>query len=189
MTAPGFIENRGQMDERVRYYLPSASVTVYFTADAIVFDLKEEEPREATPASQASICLPEHPPEPRSGTAVYLYFEDANPVSRIDARGELITKFHYFLGKDPAKWRPNVPLFSELEYRDLWPGINLTFHIVEDRLEYRIDASAVADLTQAHVRCEGASGLNSWELDEDVLENRIDMVLTAIVDSITPPGG
>jgi hypothetical protein len=36
----GFVENRGQVDGRVLYYLPATHAAVYFTADAVVVDLR-----------------------------------------------------------------------------------------------------------------------------------------------------
>ncbi len=40
----------------------------------------------------------------------------------------LVTKSHYFLGPDPSRWRRDVPHFSQVRYRDIYPRIDLVFH-------------------------------------------------------------
>ncbi len=41
-----FIENRGQVDERVRYYAKKGSTTIWFTDDEVVLDFIETERNE-----------------------------------------------------------------------------------------------------------------------------------------------
>jgi hypothetical protein len=94
-TAPagayaGFIENRGQVDSRVKYYCPGSRAAVYFTQDAVVIDLKEEMrspqgrgphemPYEETMAAAADSVV-------ERGCAVYIRFEGANPSPVVEAR-------------------------------------------------------------------------------------------------------
>ena len=51
-----FIENQGQLDQRVGYYLHGKDKSVYFTSDGVVFALTEEEKRE--PKSLPSGVVP-----------------------------------------------------------------------------------------------------------------------------------
>ena len=41
---------------------------------------------------------------------------------------ELPGKSNYFLGNDPKKWRTNVPNYAGVQYKDVYPGIDLVFH-------------------------------------------------------------
>lgn len=53
------------------------------------------------------------------------------------ARGEpLEGKNHYLLGSDPARWRLNVPTFSRIEYREVYPGVMLVYRGNQRQLEY-----------------------------------------------------
>ncbi len=105
----GFIENRGQMNEAVRYYAPGSGVSVYFTREAIVLDLKGIGGNEDGMA--------------RRGSAVWIRIEGAERSARIEARGRLITETNYFLGSDPRGWRTGVPAFEEVAYVGLRSGI------------------------------------------------------------------
>ncbi|MBE9478694.1 MAG: hypothetical protein IMY80_01920, partial [Chloroflexi bacterium] len=145
----GFIENRGQVDEAVQYYAPGSRVTMYFTAEAVVFDLREEVREEdAGPAHHepdAFVDQPASEPQARRGCAVWLRFEGANSSATIESRGELITRYNYFLGNDPDRWQANVPAYAEIVYHDLWPGIDLLFRNQGGRITYDVILAPSAD--------------------------------------------
>lgn len=138
----GSIENRGQLDQAVRYYAPGARATVYFTGDGLVFDLKEEIPAQHGRdldrfGGPGKIAEPEEPAS-RRGCAVYLRFEGANSAARVETRRQLAARYNYFLGCDPAGWHVDVPAFAEVVYRDLWPGADLVWREETGSLTYEI---------------------------------------------------
>jgi hypothetical protein len=159
-----FIENRGQVDSRVKYSATGSRATVYFTQDAIVIDLKEKArnlrgrgphqmPHGGMEAEAADSV-------PQKGCAVYIRFEGANPFPVVEARGELQTKYNYFLGNDPARWQAEVPAYSEVVYRDVWPGVDLVFREAEGgRLTYEAVLSPGADAQVVQFRYDGADGV------------------------------
>ncbi|MFH1219359.1 MAG: FlgD immunoglobulin-like domain containing protein [Candidatus Eisenbacteria bacterium] len=157
----GFIENRGQVDSRVKYYCPGSRAAVYFTQGAVVIDLKEEMrnpqgrgphemPYEELKAEVADSMV-------QKGCAIYVRFDGANPSPVIEARGEIETKYNYFLGNDPTRWQTEVPAYGEVVYRDVWPGVDLVFR--EDAgggLTYEAVLSLGADAQMVQIRYEGA---------------------------------
>jgi hypothetical protein len=156
----GFIENRGQFDSRVKYYCPGTGAAVYFTEDAVVVDMKQarnpqghlrhDMSHEEMMAEVADSVV-------QRGCAVYIHFEGAKPSPVVDARGELETKYNYFLGNDPARWQTEVPAYSEVVYCDVWPGVGLVFR--EDdggRLTYEAVLSPGTDAQMVQLRYEGA---------------------------------
>jgi uncharacterized repeat protein (TIGR01451 family) len=48
---------------------------------------------------------------------------------------ELPGKSSYFIGDDPKKWIPNVPHYSRIQYRHVYPGIDLVYHGNQQQLE------------------------------------------------------
>ncbi len=157
----GFIENRGQVDSRVKYYAPGSRATVYFTQDAVVIDLKEEV---KSPQSRAPHEMPYEEMMAeladsvvQRGCALYIRFEGANPSPVVEARGELVTKYNYFLGNDPTGWRTDVPAYSEVVYREVWPGVDLVFREEDGgRLTYVAVLSPGADGQIVQFCYEGA---------------------------------
>ncbi|MFH1219858.1 MAG: hypothetical protein V1694_05345 [Candidatus Eisenbacteria bacterium] len=130
-VSTGFIENRGQVDSRVKYYSPGSRAVVYFTQDAVVIDLKEEmrspqgQKRHGMPYEEMAAEVADSIVQ--SGCAVYIRFEGANPSPVVEARGELATKYNYFLGNDPSKWCTDVGAYEEVVYRDVWPGVDVVY--------------------------------------------------------------
>jgi hypothetical protein len=63
----------------------------------------------------------------------------AEPVSPLPGRS------HYFMGRDPARWRTGVPNFAGLRYRAVYPGVDLLFHGASGGLEYDFTLAPGAD--------------------------------------------
>ncbi len=54
-----------------------------------------------------------------------LSFPGANPHPVLEPFDRLETHVSYFIGADPEKWRPDVPVWGGVRYRDLYPGVDL----------------------------------------------------------------
>jgi YD repeat-containing protein len=84
--------------------------------------------------------------------AVFSFARATNPTGRDVAQMQLagatpgpqaygvqqLTSFsNYFSGSDPSQWLANVPNYGEIDYRNVYPGIDLHYHSVNGRqLEY-----------------------------------------------------
>lgn len=139
-VSQGFIENRGQVDERVLCYGGGPRATVFFTREAVVLDLHEE----VSPDAEGLSGALEEPEFLRTsgrspgsqGFALWIRFEGANPSPLIQAKGELPARYNFFLGNDPGRWRTDVRSYEEIVYRDLWPGVDLVFRNHGGELTY-----------------------------------------------------
>src|SRR5437773_1734665 len=70
------------------------------------------------------------------GNVLRIRFVGANPVPAVAGVGELPGRSSYFVGNDPKKWRANVPTYAKVEYRDVYPGVNLVYYGNQRQLEY-----------------------------------------------------
>ena len=75
------------------------------------------------------------------------------PLSRLPGRS------NYIYGRDRKKWRLNVPHFSQIRYREVWPGIDLIFYGTRGRAEYDFVVKPGADPTRIAFTLEGADKL------------------------------
>jgi hypothetical protein len=129
-----FEENRGQLDERVRFVARQGGAALLLTDDGAVLSLPQ-----AAPAST-------HNPGARSWTSTPKSLAPTTSLkltvrggqsAKLEAGERLATLSNYFLGRDPAKWRTHVPSFREVAYRGVRPGVDLVFHgSSAGRLEY-----------------------------------------------------
>ena len=55
------------------------------------------------------------------------------------------SRSHYFIGRDPARWRTDVPHFGAVAYRGIYAGIDAVLYGNERRLEYDLVVAPGAD--------------------------------------------
>jgi CSLREA domain-containing protein len=66
---------------------------------------------------------------------------------------------NYFIGEDPAAWWTDVPLYSAVEYLDVYPGIDLRYYGNDTRLEYDFVVQPGADPAPIALRFAGAGSV------------------------------
>ena len=108
-----FIENQGQVDEAVRYYVTVSGQTIYFTEQNIVFDLIRSDGA----------------PDGRADRLVFsLDFLGASHQPTIEGSSQDSAVVNYFVGSDPENWYVNIPTYRELVYSDIYPNIDLRLY-------------------------------------------------------------
>ncbi len=84
---------------------------------------------------------------------------NANPAPTISGLDKLPGKANYFIGNDPYRWRTNVPTYVKVQYKDVYPGVDLVFYGNQRQLEYDFIVSPGADLTAITLSFDGADQL------------------------------
>ena len=111
-----FEPNRGQADAGVRFLSRGAGYSLHLTSGGAILHLSQIG---KTPYS-----------------VVRLKLVGANPSAQTEGRHLLPRTTNYFVGRDPALWRTNIPSYSEVYYHDVYPGIDLVYHGRLRRIEY-----------------------------------------------------
>ena len=148
----GFLENHGQVDPRVRYYLRNRSWTLWLTGERIVLDLEAA----SDPASQSA-----HDPAPstRSGIRRLVTQEfigarrDVNPEGR-----EVRPSLWHFLRQSRQRGT-SVKSYRRVVYRDLWNGIDLALVADGRTVEQEFVVHAGGDPRYIAVRYTGVERL------------------------------
>ena len=83
----------------------------------------------------------------------------ANPSSRVSGLEELPGKSNYFLGNDPKKWRTNVPHYAKIQYKDVYPGVDLVYYGNQRQLEYDLIVTPGANPEAIQLAFEGEDDL------------------------------
>ncbi len=165
-----FEANQGQTDSRVRFFSRGSGYSVFLTSGGMVLALR---PYEITaPADAISKPLPNlNHSRPSSVPLPQRVSSDGKPlVLAIDLVGAAAnppivgeepqgTRINYFIGRDPSKWRRNVPTYSRIRYRNVYPGVDLVYYGNNHRVEYDFDLAAGADATRIQFSVKGADAL------------------------------
>src|SRR5439155_49910 len=69
----------------------------------------------------------------------------ANTPSEVIGIDRLPGKSNYFIGDDPGKWRTDIATFAKVQYRGVYPGIDLIYYGNGRQLEYDFVVSPGAD--------------------------------------------
>nr|MBC7246089.1 SBBP repeat-containing protein [Chloroflexota bacterium] len=159
-----FIENRGQVDERVAFYIQGRDKVLYFTAQGVAFVLDgslASAPTEgAWPSAEQGISAhrPAEGESTRYQMALKLEFVDANPNPQLIGQDLTPAVISYFKGA-PEQWKTGLRTYASIVYRDLWPGIDLVYSGTVNRLKYTFIVHPGADPTQIRLAYHGATAL------------------------------
>jgi len=130
-SAPVFVENRGQFDSRVRFQVKVSGKVLWLTNNGIVFDLRKPRSGPAADALPSAIRDAAHrgrrtlANEPVERLVFAENFVDSNEHPAIEVKGARAGAYNYLTGTDPANWHTDIHGYSELLYRDVWPGIDV----------------------------------------------------------------
>jgi hypothetical protein len=161
-----FTENRGQWGEKTLFKAEARGATFYFCRDEVAYlfvrdtnELLEEEffPGNAPRGLDDRYSRSHFKKE---AMLIKAQFVDANPYSEIIGEDRLSHNCNYFYGNDPSKWRTDVPNYSAMVYRDLWPGIDLRYHGDGRGMKYDFIVNPGADVSQIRIRYEEVDGLS-----------------------------
>jgi hypothetical protein len=159
-----FIENRGQLDARVAYYVQGRDTTLYFTADGMTLVQTERQREEGVSKGRLEkASLGRGMPQvhgPGSRWVVKLDFVGANPHPKIRAGDKLPAVVSYFKGCQD-KWRSGLSTYGSIIYSDLWPGIDLLYSGTADRLKYTLFVKPGSDPAEVRLAYRGVREIRS----------------------------
>jgi hypothetical protein len=132
-----FEENRGQVDERVKYFARTRNYTLFLT------------PTETVLAS--------------ARTSLRMSFAGGNTQPQLTAEQPLPGKVNYYLGGDPTRWRTDIPTYGKVRYHHAYPGIDVVYYGRGGKVEYDFVVQPGADPNQIRMRFVG---VEDAKLDE-----------------------
>ncbi len=97
-------------------------------------------------------------------SVVKLTFSQSNPRAEIVPEQRMPGYVNYLVGADSKAWKTHIPLHSRVSYRQVYPGIDLTFYGESRNLEYDFKVAAGADPRQIEMQVKGA---NSLQVNEE----------------------
>lgn len=151
-----FIPNEGQWEQPFLYKGVSPSADIYLEHGGITYlvgdetnpskihDYKEGHTRQAP-------LLKYH--------AYKMKWLGANENALAEGAKKQSFYHNYFLGNDPSRWKGNVGLFGNVDYKNLYPGIDLHLSSDKGQLKYDFIVYAGSDADQVRLRFEGLDGM------------------------------
>lgn len=130
-----FEANQGQTDGRVKFLSRSAGKTLFLTStDAVLTSDKS--------------------------SAMRMKLVGASQNVQAIGLDKLPGNTNYFLGSDPAKWHTGVPTYSKVQYRQIYPGVDLIYYGNQRELEYDFVVAPGADPSAIRMELRGLRRLS-----------------------------
>jgi gliding motility-associated-like protein len=153
-----FIENKNQWPEQVHYRSDIQSGYLYLENDGFLFHLYDGKEFARYVQAHYDKSLPRNF-DKLSWHSYKVTFNNCN--TEAVAKGSLETPeyYNYFLGNDKSKWASHAKAFHRIEYKELYPGIDLHMYSKVFNLKYDFVVKANADANQIELNYEGADDI------------------------------
>ena len=145
-----FEANQGQTDNRVDFLSRGSGYTLFLTPTEAVLALRKP-PASEVGKVESNVATEE--------AVLRMKLVGANASPRVSGLEELPGKSNYFIGNDPKKWRTNVPHYAKVQYRDVYPGVDLVYYGNQRQLEYDLIVAPGANPELIQFAFEGEEDL------------------------------
>ncbi|HYY98044.1 MAG TPA: SBBP repeat-containing protein, partial [Pyrinomonadaceae bacterium] len=150
-----FEANRGQTDARVRYMTHSGGYSLFLTPSEAVMVL-----RRGGAGSDKNVASRNNVKDSARGAVLRIRMLGANRSPEVSGLDALEGASNYLVGRDPSRWRTNVPSFARVLYKDVYPGVDLVYHGDSRQLEYDFRLAPGADPSRVRMSFAGAKGVS-----------------------------
>src|SRR5579863_1281901 len=92
----------------------------------------------------------------REESVLHMKLEGANLQAKVAGAEALPGKSNYLIGNDPREWRTSVPTFAKVQYRNVYPGVDLVYYGNQGQLEYDFVVAPGADPRRIALKVQSA---------------------------------
>ena len=152
--SPVFEANQGQVDPQVKFLFRGQGYTAFLTSGNMVLSLR---PANFAPITKTGHVPSTSNPSPTSSTTLQFRLSGAAQNPAVVGEDQKPGKVNYFIGRNPAKWRTNVPIFGRVRYKNVYPGIDLVYYGSGRQLECDFALSPGANPNRIQFEITGAN--------------------------------
>jgi hypothetical protein len=120
-----FTVNIGQADSRVNFIAQGPGYKLLLSSAEAMLTLNGLQRIRSSRDTSSTDAIP-----------LKINLKGANRQALVEGLEELSGKSNYFIGRDPKKWRTNVPTYARVRYTDVYPGVDLIYYGNQQQLEY-----------------------------------------------------
>lgn len=158
-TYLNFIENKGQWNSNIKYQVELNAARLFLESDRLTYML-------VNPADLDMIHEAHHNPDIdftnmdiRCHAFQVLFAGAVNLPSMAQATCQHESYRNYFIGNDPTKWKGHVGLFHQVDYYNLYNGIDLRLYGTGGTVKYDFIVAPGANTADIMLQYEGLDQL------------------------------
>ncbi len=153
-----FIENKNQWEQNVCYKADIPAGALFLEKNCLTYHLYDASIREQLHAHKGDTA---HPFLTMKEHAFQMEFEGCNLQPMLEATNKASEYYNYFLGNDASKWASHVNGYYEINYKELYNGIDLKIYTHNNQLKYEYVVAAQAKPSQINVNYIGANKVST----------------------------
>ena len=151
-----FVKNNGQWDDFIRYRADIVGGTLYLEDGSFGYKLIDNSDLHHRFYEAVYDTVN---PLKVDGHFFKVNFLNANPLPEMAPSDKYDEYHNYFIGNDPSKWAPEVPLYAEVRYEELYPGIDLQVYGKRMSIKYDLILQPGADPNLIQFEYDGVDDL------------------------------
>ena len=154
-----FESNQGQTDGHVKFISRSSGYNLFLKPAETVMVVKG-----AVKGRKGADSSNKHVDKAGSYSIIHMRLLDANTNTVLKGNNELPGKVNYFVGKSESDWIRDVPIYSDVTAKDIYPGIDLRYHGEQKEMEYDFVVSQGADVDKIRL---SFTGIDDYTINND----------------------
>lgn len=131
--------NLGQADSRYQFIARMPGMTLYLTPGEAVLDVRDW--------------------LGHNGSVLRAELVGADPAAVAELGRPPESMANFFIGSDASKWLTNVPVYSRVQYKNVYPGIDVEYHGDSGILEHDFIVGPNTDPSTIRMAFRGADGV------------------------------
>ncbi|MEY2518284.1 MAG: hypothetical protein QOF24_43 [Verrucomicrobiota bacterium] len=171
-----FEANQGQTDPHVKFLSRGNGYSLFLTpTEAVIVLGKTARDDNTLPGVLPNQAIKDQREAPKSfgpATVLRMKLMGGNPTAKIAGTGELPSKSNYLIGNHSEQWHTNLSNYTKVEYREVYPGIDLVYYGNQRQLEHDFVIAPGADPKAIRLAFQGARKISINSAGDLVLDTK-----------------
>jgi hypothetical protein len=170
-----FEQNQGQTDAQVKYMARGSGYGLFLTNSDAVFAFHAKNPASDLPqrGRHSAAANAARRQQPQSDAIVRMQLLNGDSHAQIAAVDPLPGKTNYYIGNNPKNWHSNVPQFARVNYKNVYPGIDLAYYGQQSKLEFDFILAPGSSPAPIHLAFTGAQHVSTDGAGNLVVSSRL----------------
>lgn len=160
-----FAPNRGQAPPEITHMAQGVGFNLWLGRTEAVLGLSRSPGGESRPTDRSS-SLDDAPRagrwtdgRPDDAALLRMQLLGASPAARPEAEVPLLGRANYLVGHEPNRQQVGLPTFGRVTYREVYPGIDVSYYGNQGQFEYDFVVAPGSDPSTVDLGFEGAQGV------------------------------
>src|SRR2546428_5699059 len=140
-----FEPNHGQAASDVKFLSRASGCTLFLTETDVVVQLEKRCPNCVLSPPERNSPNKIGGGSAESSRPLRIHLTGAVGSPEIEAGDQLEGKVNHLIGRNPTQWRTGIPTYSAVQYRGVYPGIDVIYRSEPHQLRYEFKISPRAD--------------------------------------------